>query len=124
MSKKIDSSLRSESLFQLKIRLHYDIIKYKNIYLINGDRAMHFVHRNKMTCSRKVEFDLDEENRIKNVVFEGGCDGNLKGITALAEGMKAEDYIAACRGIKCGFKPTSCPDQLAQALEEAIKKHE
>ena len=56
----------------------------------------------------------------KNVVFTGGCNGNLQGISRLVEGMSAEDAITRLKGIKCGFKPTSCPDQLAHALEEMI----
>lgn len=71
------------------------------------------------TCSRFIDFDL-EDGKIKNVVFTGGCNGNLKGIGALVEGMTAEDAIQRLTGIKCGFKPTSCPDQLAKALEAAL----
>lgn len=71
------------------------------------------------TCSRFIDFDL-EDGCIKNVVFTGGCNGNLKGIGALVEGMTAEEAIKRLTGIKCGFKPTSCPDQLAKALEAAL----
>ena len=71
------------------------------------------------TCSRFIDFDL-EDGIVKNVVFTGGCNGNLKGIGALVEGMTAEDAIKRLTGIKCGFKPTSCPDQLAKALEAAL----
>ena len=63
-----------------------------------------------------AELDGDE---IKEVSFEGGCNGNLKGIGALVRGMKIDDAIERLEGIRCGFKPTSCPDQLAQALKEA-----
>ena len=72
-------------------------------------------------CSKEIEFDLDDQHRIHNVVFTGGCNGNLKGISSLVVGMKAEDAIARLKGIKCGFKPTSCPDQLARALEEIVQ---
>lgn len=71
------------------------------------------------TCSRFIDFDL-EDGIVKNVVFTGGCNGNLKGIGALVEGMTAEEAIRRLTGIKCGFKPTSCPDQLAKALEAAL----
>lgn len=81
---------------------------------------MHFTHQNKGTCSVRVEFDMDSDHIVHNVSYERGCNGNLQGISKLAEGMKAEDYIERCKGIKCGFKSTSCPDQLAEALEEAI----
>ncbi len=73
----------------------------------------------KGTCSRFIDFDLID-GVVKNVVFTGGCNGNLKGIGALVEGMSAEDAIKKLTGITCGFKPTSCPDQLAKALEAAL----
>ncbi|MBE6636479.1 MAG: TIGR03905 family TSCPD domain-containing protein [Ruminococcaceae bacterium] len=73
------------------------------------------------TCSRTITFELDEEKRVHNVVFEGGCNGNLQGIGKLVEGMSAEEIVNRCSGIKCGFKPTSCPDQLSRALKEALK---
>ncbi len=72
------------------------------------------------TCSRSIEFELDN-GIVSNVRFEGGCNGNLKGISAIVEGMKAEDVIARLEGIRCGFKSTSCPDQLAQALRKAVE---
>jgi len=71
------------------------------------------------TCSRFIDFDL-EDGIIKNVVFTGGCNGNLKGIGSLVEGMNAEEAIKRLTGIRCGFKATSCPDQLAKALEAAL----
>ncbi len=80
---------------------------------------MTYRYKTKGTCSRSIEFELDG-GVLSNVYFEGGCNGNLKGIASLVEGMKAEDVIARCSGIRCGFKSTSCPDQLAQALKEAI----
>ena len=73
------------------------------------------------TCSRRIIFELDDEKKVHNVVFEGGCHGNLQGIGKLVEGMDAEELIKRVSGIKCGFKPTSCPDQLSRAVSEAIK---
>ncbi len=73
------------------------------------------------TCSRKITFELDDENKVHNVVFEGGCHGNLQGVGRLVEGMDAEELIKRVSGIKCGFKATSCPDQLSKAVAEAIK---
>ena len=73
------------------------------------------------TCSRKIIFELDDENKVHNVVFEGGCHGNLQGIGKLVEGMDAAEVIKRVEGIKCGFKQTSCPDQLSKALTEAVK---
>lgn len=81
---------------------------------------MKIERKNSGTCSRSVCFDINEEHIVTNVSFLGGCNGNLKGIASLCEGQKAEDIINRCKGIRCGFKSTSCPDQLAIALEEAI----
>ena len=82
---------------------------------------MRNVYKTRGTCSRSIEFDLDD-GIVRNVKFNGGCSGNTQGIAALAEGMKAEDVIARCKNIMCGMKGTSCPDQLAKALEEALNK--
>jgi uncharacterized protein (TIGR03905 family) len=81
---------------------------------------MNYKYRTSGTCARSIEFELDG-GKIKNVRFEGGCNGNLKGIGSIVEGMNAEDVIAKLEGIRCGFKSTSCPDQLAKALKEALK---
>ena len=70
------------------------------------------------TCSRKMTVDV-ENDIIKDVKIEGGCSGNLQGITNLVRGMKVQDAIDKMQGIRCGFKSTSCPDQLAIALEQA-----
>ena len=72
-------------------------------------------------CSRSVSFDL-ENGIVQNVRFEGGCSGNTQGVAALAEGMPAEEVIRRLSGIRCGFKPTSCPDQLAQAIQKALQE--
>ena len=77
-------------------------------------------YKTRGTCSTKIEFDLDEQHCVHNVRFTNGCNGNLKGIGSLVEGMKAEDVIARLEGTRCGFKNTSCPDQLAQALKSAL----
>ena len=74
------------------------------------------------TCSREVSFDLAEDGTVSGVRFVGGCSGNTQGVAALVEGRKAEDVVARLKGIKCGFKPTSCPDQLATALQQALAK--
>ena len=72
------------------------------------------------TCSQEIEIEL-KDGVIDSVNFTGGCNGNLKGIGGFVKGMKPEDVIARCKGIKCGFKPTSCPDQLARALESIVQ---
>ena len=77
----------------------------------------------KGTCSKQMEVDL-EDGVIKDVKVEGGCSGKLQGISRLVVGMKATDAIQRMQGISCGGKPTSCPDQLAKALTEALKKAE
>ena len=71
------------------------------------------------TCSQRILFDI-ENGKVKNVQFIGGCNGNLKGISALVEGMDVNDIIARLEGTTCGGKPTSCPDQLARALKQAL----
>ncbi len=76
-------------------------------------------YKTRGTCSRQIDFEI-ENGIVKNVSFFGGCNGNLKGIGALVEGRPAEEVIALLKGMKCGFKNTSCPDQLAQALEKAL----
>ena len=73
-------------------------------------------YQTKGTCSSFIDIEV-ENDAIKSVEFFGGCNGNLKGISALVTGMKIDDAISKLKGIRCGFKPTSCPDQLAQALE-------
>lgn len=80
---------------------------------------MQYEYKTKGTCSRSILFDI-EDGKVKNVQFIGGCNGNLKGIGALVEGMNVQDVISRVEGIQCGMKSTSCPDQLAQALKEAI----
>ena len=72
-------------------------------------------------CSRHMTVDI-EDGVIKGVKVVGGCSGNLQGISRLITGMKAEDAVAKMKGIRCGFKHTSCPDQLAMAIEEALGK--
>lgn len=82
---------------------------------------MQFEYKTKGTCSQRILFEL-EEGKVRNVKYLGGCHGNLQGIGALVDGMDAETVIAKLEGIHCGMKPTSCPDQLAKALKEALTK--
>ena len=81
---------------------------------------MNFEYNTSGTCSKKIDIELSDDGVIKAVKFIGGCHGNLQGISALVVGMKAEDVIARIGGIRCGFKSTSCPDQLSKALKQAI----
>lgn len=78
-----------------------------------------FSYRTSGVCSRQIDIVLDGDT-IVDVRFVGGCAGNTAGVAALVKGMRAEDAIERLRGIRCGFKPTSCPDQLAKALTEAL----
>ena len=79
------------------------------------------IYKTKGTCSTMIDVEL-KDGVIDSVQFTGGCNGNLQGISALVKGMKPEDAISRLKGIRCGFKSTSCPDQLAHALEEMITK--
>ena len=75
----------------------------------------------KGTCSRKILFEV-EDGKVHNVQFVGGCNGNTQGVAQLAEGMDANEVISRLEGIRCGFKPTSCPDQLAKAIRQALNE--
>ena len=81
---------------------------------------MQYSYKTKGVCSRAIHVEV-EDGIVKNVRFEGGCAGNTKGVSILAEGMKVEDVIEKLENIKCGFKNTSCPAQLAEALKEMKK---
>ena len=81
---------------------------------------MTYSYRPNGVCSRNMTFEI-EDGVLHNLVVEGGCDGNLKGIASLVEGMKAEEVISRLEGICCGRKKTSCPDQLAKGLKEILK---
>ena len=80
---------------------------------------MQYSYRTSGTCSREILFEI-EDGKVKNVQYIGGCNGNLKGIGALIEGMDAQEAISRLEGITCGPKNTSCPDQLAKALKKAL----
>ena len=79
---------------------------------------MQYTYKTKGVCSQMISFEI-ENNKVSKVQFFGGCNGNLKGIAALVEGMDIEEVITRVEGIRCGMKSTSCPDQLAQALRAA-----
>ncbi|MCR5044564.1 MAG: TIGR03905 family TSCPD domain-containing protein [Bacteroidaceae bacterium] len=84
---------------------------------------MKTVYETTGTCSKAIELDVDDATGIINSVqFVGGCAGNTMGISQLVRGMKAEDVISKLEGIRCGMKPTSCPDQLAHALRQIMNK--
>ena len=74
-------------------------------------------YKTKGVCSREINFEV-EDNKVKNVQFVGGCSGNTQGVARLIDGMDIDEAISRIEGIQCGFRPTSCPDQLAQALKD------
>ena len=82
---------------------------------------MEFQYKTKGTCSQMIYFEV-EDNKVHNVSYLGGCNGNLQGIGKLVEGMEIDEVIRRVEGIHCGMKPTSCPDQLASALKQAKEK--
>lgn len=79
---------------------------------------MSYVYKTKGTCSSQISFDLDGDI-VKNIKFTGGCNGNLKGIASIVDGFTVEEIVDKLSGITCGYKKTSCPDQLAKAVAEA-----
>ena len=81
---------------------------------------MVYEFRPRGVCSQQMRVELDDQHIIQRLEVLGGCSGNLQGISALVVGMKAEEAIARLKGIRCGFKPTSCPDQFARGLEKAL----
>ena len=83
---------------------------------------MTYTYTPRGVCSRRMVVELSDSGVIENVRIDGGCSGNLQGISRLVVGMKAEEAIERKEGISCGGKPTSCPDQLAQALRIALAK--
>lgn len=80
---------------------------------------MSYTYKTRGTCSTRITVEI-ENGILQDVQFEGGCSGNLQGICNLVRGMRAQEVVNRCTGIKCGFKPTSCPDQLALAVQAAI----
>lgn len=83
---------------------------------------MTYTRKNSGTCSTETRVTLAADGTIEQVQVRGGCNGNLKGISQLLKGMKAEDAVARMQGTRCGPRPTSCPDQIALALKEALEQ--
>ena len=81
-----------------------------------------YTYTTKGVCSRRIFIELNDEGVIESVRFDGGCSGNTQGVAALVRGMTAEEAIDRLRGIRCGPRATSCPDQLSLALSEALAK--
>lgn len=84
----------------------------------NQDKLQKVTYQTHGTCSKYICISVDEDGTVRDAEFIGGCDGNTKGVCALIRNMKAKDVIARVKGITCGNKPTSCPDQLATALQQ------
>ncbi|MDL2287907.1 TIGR03905 family TSCPD domain-containing protein [Oscillospiraceae bacterium OttesenSCG-928-F05] len=83
---------------------------------------MTYTYKTKGTCSREIHVELKPDGTIADVAFKGGCNGNLKGVSTLVKGLRAEDVIGRLRGTECEGKGTSCPDQLSIALELALEE--
>ena len=83
---------------------------------------MEFTYKTSGTCSQYITFEIDEEKKLHNVRFVSGCDGNLKSIGRLVEGQDAAKIAETLKGVKCGFKPTSCGDQFSIAIDRALEK--
>ena len=83
-------------------------------------KVMEIKYKPRGVCSQAIRLDL-EDGVVHNVKFTGGCSGNTQGVAALCVGRPAEEVVKVIKGIRCGMKPTSCPDQLANALEQAIE---
>lgn len=81
---------------------------------------MEYKFRPRGVCAQEMRVEVDEQGVIQNLKVLGGCNGNLQGISVLVKGMKAEEAAQRLRGIRCGFKNTSCPDQLAQGLKQIL----
>ena len=82
---------------------------------------MKHTYKPRGVCSRRITFSV-ENGLLKDIVFEGGCSGNTQGLSKLAEGMNAQEAVQRLKGIRCGFKDTSCPDQLAKAVQQALEE--
>ena len=80
------------------------------------------VYKTSGVCASAISFDIDDAGKIRDVKFQGGCSGNTQGVAHLAEGMDADEVISRLEGIRCGLKPTSCPDQLAKAIRQALNE--
>ena len=87
--------------------------------IFKGGIKLHYDYKPNRVCSRNISFEV-EGGIVKNVVFTGGCAGNTQGVAKLCEGRTVEELVGMLQGIKCGFKNTSCPDQLAKAIKEAV----
>ena len=81
------------------------------------------VYKTKGVCAQGIEFEVDDNKKVHNIKFTGGCSGNTQGVAALVEGMEVEEVIKRLKGIDCGGRGTSCPDQLAKALEQYLEEN-
>lgn len=107
----------------LKRRLIFIIIIKSYIKYTGSVYKLTYTYKTQGTCSKQIEIEMAPDNEtIQAVTFTGGCNGNLKGIAALVKGKKISEVKSALAGIKCGFKQTSCPDQLSRALEKIEKQ--
>jgi uncharacterized protein (TIGR03905 family) len=95
-------------------------------YSFNAEKKGRFVverYKTRGTCSQEIDFEISPDGTIESVQFIGGCSGNTQGVAALIRGMNIDEAISRIDGIRCGFRPTSCPDQLARALKKYKAEH-
>ena len=90
--------------------------------MISSEAMRQIDFRPRGICASRISITLDDDGRVQDLSFVGGCDGNHKGLAALIRGMSADEAIERLSGISCGFRPTSCPDQVAVALKQALAK--
>ena len=112
----------SKTLFIWKLFLSSVIIQLLFYVTVHISLFREVTYKTKGVCASHIEFEVDDNKKVHNVRFIGGCSGNTQGVASLVEGMDAEEVISRLKGIKCGFKNTSCPDQLSTALEEVLNK--
>lgn len=92
---------------------------YSRYFKTQEEAAM--TYKTSGVCSRAIEFEISDDKKVHNVKFIGGYSGNTQGVASLVEGMDAEEVIRRLEGIRCGFRPTSCPDQLTRAIKKALE---
>ena len=121
IDRKRNEYFRKYPLGELKMRriLCYNKIADIGIYYYGRGGFSMYTYKTSGVCSQKIDFDI-VDGKVHNVRFTGGCNGNLQGIGRLIEGMDVHEAISRLEGVRCGMKPTSCPDQLARALKEHV----
>ena len=116
MAKRQNSSMQAALFSRSAHQIFFVLCSIVINLLFHYIKNMTITYKTQGVCSRSITFDKDESGKITNISFEGGCNGNLKAISKLCDGMTAEEIAAKLKGNTCGFKSTSCADQLAKAV--------